>query len=209
MRSHQRALRRGHHARHALRTTLRIEAVHPVHFHIGLAQQEFAGDAIEHVHQAIAVGPQHHLARLALPGDVGQHRHLRRVVVQLVMRRELVVPFQLACIGIERDHAVAVEVVAQARAAIPVGRRIARAPVDQVRSRDRRRRGSRSRRRPSARNRRTRFHAPASPGPGMVWNFQTSRPVLHVIRRDKSADSHVAARGADVSPCPSPPWAAW
>jgi hypothetical protein len=44
----------------------------------------------------------------------GEHRHLRGVVVELVVRRELVVPLQLAGVGVERDDAVAIEVVAEA-----------------------------------------------------------------------------------------------
>ena len=119
---HHRPFLRGDLAGHALRAALGIEAVHPVHLHERLAEQELAGDAIEHVGQPVAVGPQHHLPRPAAPLDVGEHRHLRRVVVHLVVRRELVVPFQRAGVGVERDDAVAIEVVAQTRAAVPVGR---------------------------------------------------------------------------------------
>ncbi len=74
----------------------------------------------------------HRLAGPSLPDDIGQHGYLRGVVVQLIVRRELVVPFELARVGIECDHAVAVEVVAEARAPIPVRRGIARAEIDQV-----------------------------------------------------------------------------
>ena len=73
------------------------------------------------------------LRGLPLPLDVGQHRHLRRVVVDFVVRRELVVPLQLAGVGVERDDAVAVQVVAETLAAVPVGRGIAGAEVDEVR----------------------------------------------------------------------------
>ena len=44
-------------------------------------------------------------------------------------------PLQLARVRIERDDAVAVEVVAEARAAVPVGRGVAGAEVDEVRLR--------------------------------------------------------------------------
>src|SRR6185369_18040016 len=60
------------------------------------------------------------------------YRHLRRVVVQLVMRRELVVPLEFAGVCVERHDAVAVEVVAKPRATIPVRRGIARAEVNEI-----------------------------------------------------------------------------
>src|SRR5262245_121042 len=42
-------------------------------------------------------------------------------------------PLQLTGVDVERDDAVAVEVVAEPPAAVPVGRRIARAPEAEVR----------------------------------------------------------------------------
>ena len=66
------------------------------------------------------------------PSHVGQHRDLHRIVVEIVVRRELVIPFQLAGIGIERDHGIAVEVVAGAVVAVPIGPGIADAPVGQI-----------------------------------------------------------------------------
>ena len=84
----------------------------PGHLHERLAEQELAVGAIEHVHEPVPVGPQHHLARPALPLDVGEHRHLHRVVVELVVRRELEMPFQLTGVGVERDDRFAVQVVA-------------------------------------------------------------------------------------------------
>ena len=137
-------------AGNTLRPALVIEAVHPVDLHVRLPEQELARRAIEHVHQAVAIGPQHHLPRPAPERDVRKHGHLRRVVIQFVVRRELVVPLQLARVGIERDDAVAVQVVAKTLAAVPVRCRIARAPERQVRLGVVRRRHSRPRRRRSS-----------------------------------------------------------
>ena len=67
--------------------------------------QEFAIGAVQNVIEAVAVGLQHQLARLALPHRVHQHRHLQRVIVVGVVRRVLEPPFQLAGIGIERHDA--------------------------------------------------------------------------------------------------------
>src|SRR5262249_3504926 len=67
----QRPFLRRHHARYSLRPTPVVEAVHPVHFHKRLAHQELPADSIQHIHQPIAVGPEHDLAKLALSGFVG------------------------------------------------------------------------------------------------------------------------------------------
>ena len=104
----------------------------PVHFDERLPEQELPVGAVEHVHHAVAIGPEHRFARPALELDVGEHRNLRRVVVELVVRRELEMPLELTGVGVERDDRFAVEVVAGAAIAVPVGTRIADAPVGQI-----------------------------------------------------------------------------
>ena len=60
-----------------------------------LGDDHLAGDAIERVEEPVAVGEHHDLARLAVDRQVGEHRHLGRVPVVHVVRRELVVPRSL------------------------------------------------------------------------------------------------------------------
>ena len=165
-------------------------------FTYGLPLRNSPVVAVEHVHHAVAVRPQHHLARTALPLDVGEHRHLRGVVVQLVVRRELVVPLQLAGVGVERDDAVAVQVVAEPRAAVPVGRRIAGAEEHEVRL------GVVGAGVPDA----GAAGLPRLARPGLVARLAgTGNRVeapdllagLRVERRDVAADRAVAAAGAD------------
>ena len=72
------------------------------------------------------------LARAALELDIGQHRNLRGVPIEFVVRRELVVPLQLAGIGVERDHRGTVQVVAQARIAVPIRTGIPGSPEGQI-----------------------------------------------------------------------------
>ena len=98
----------------------------------GLPCEKFPGGAIQHVEKSVAIAPQHQLARRALPIRVDQHGDLHRVVVVRIVRRELEMPFELAGIGIERDHGIGIEIVAGALRGIPVGAGIAGAPVDQV-----------------------------------------------------------------------------
>ena len=69
----------------------------------GLATMSFPGDAIDRVEEPVAVGEHHDLARLPVDGELSKHGHLRRIPVVDVVRRELVVPLQLAGVGIERD----------------------------------------------------------------------------------------------------------
>src|SRR5213080_2702211 len=63
---------------------------------------------------------------------IRKHRNLRGVVVELVVRRELIVPLQLAGIGVESDHGAAVEIVAIAFVAVPVWSRISNTPIGEI-----------------------------------------------------------------------------
>ena len=94
--------------------------------------QQLAVGAVERVEEAVAVGEQQRLLAHAVDRRLGQHRHLRRVPVVHVVRRELVVPLERAGVGVERDDRVGVEVVAVAIVAVEIGAGIAGAPVDQV-----------------------------------------------------------------------------
>ena len=73
--------------------------------HERLGDDHLAGRAIERVVEAVAVGEHHDLARLSADGEIGEDRHLGRVPVVHVVRRELVVPLELAGVGVERDAA--------------------------------------------------------------------------------------------------------
>src|SRR5919198_4996886 len=73
---------------HALGYALVIDRFGPVHAHEWLAAQELAARAVERIPEAVPVRPQHHFAWTSLPLNVGEHRYLRRVVIELVMRCE-------------------------------------------------------------------------------------------------------------------------
>ena len=77
----------------------------------GLADEQLAGHAVEHVEEAVAVRHHHDLARLAGDGEVGEHRHVGRIPVVRVVRRELERPLQRAGVGVERDDRRGVEIV--------------------------------------------------------------------------------------------------
>src|ERR1051326_3933257 len=84
------------------------------------------------VKDTVPIGPHHDLARTPLPFDVGQYGNLRRVVVELIVRRKLVVPFELAGIGVECHDRARIEVVPWTWISIPVGAGVSRTPISQV-----------------------------------------------------------------------------
>ena len=173
-----------------------VESGIPVLLGDGRRLQELAGSPIEHVEKSVAIGPEHGLSRLSPPRDIGQHGNLHGIPVELVVRRELVVPLQLAGVGVERDDRTAVEVVAGA-----ASRRCSRGPGF-----------------PTPQNVRfvsgsyepvTQIDAPPclpSFAPGLVSRFARQRhgvesPRLlsrrRIVGREEAADAELAAGGAD------------
>ena len=72
------------------------------------------------VEEPVAIGLQQQLARPSLPLRIHQHRRLRGVPVPQIVRRELVVPLQLAGLGIQRQDAVGIQIVARAIVAVNI-----------------------------------------------------------------------------------------
>src|SRR4029079_10786998 len=94
---------------------------------------ELTGRAVEHIEHAIAVRPHHYFAGAAVQFDVGENGNLGRIPIEFVVRRELVMPFELAGVGIDGDDGGAIEVVSKAVVAVIVGTRVASAPHREVR----------------------------------------------------------------------------
>src|SRR5439155_18626296 len=94
---------------------------------------ELTGGAVEYVEHATAVRPQHHFAGAAVEFDVGENGNLGRIPIEFVVRRELVMPFELSRVGIDGDDGGAVEVVTNAVVAVIVGTGVAGAPHSEVR----------------------------------------------------------------------------
>ena len=161
-------------------STLLVEAVHPVHLDERLAHQELArwfDPAHTSAHCGWPRASPCEAARICGPVHVREHRHLGRIVVHLVVRSELVIPLELPGIRVQRDHAIAVQIVAepvrpsQSGAGFPVPQYVrfdsgSYAPVFHT----------------AAPPRLPRIAAqvsfPGSPGSGIVWKRQTSVPVF-------------------------------
>src|SRR2546428_493273 len=69
---------------------------------------------------------------LRCDGDIKQDSLVCGVELQDIMRTSLLIPVQLAGIGIERDDAVGVEIRSLARFSVEIRGRVADAPVDQI-----------------------------------------------------------------------------
>ena len=98
----------------------------------GLARRSAPVDAIEHVEETVAVRVQQKLAGLPVPVRIDEHGRLLRIPVPEVVRRELEVPLEPSSRGLQREDRVGVEIVALPLAAVVVGTRIARRPVERV-----------------------------------------------------------------------------
>ena len=97
-----------------------------------LRDQQFPVLTIECVKEPVAVRNHDDFAKLATDGQIGLHRDVRRVPIVDIVRRELVVPLQLAGIGVKSHERTRVEIVSFAIVAIVVGIGIAGAVVNKV-----------------------------------------------------------------------------
>src|SRR5580700_2075344 len=88
------------------RTTLRIDAAGPIQMLSELRRrQKLSIGSIENVEEAVTVSLDQQFARLALIDGIDQNRSFFGVVIKQIMRRKLEIPFELAAVGIERQHA--------------------------------------------------------------------------------------------------------
>ena len=98
----------------------------------GLGQQEFAGEPVQHVKEAVAVALHQQLAGLAVEGGVHQHRSFGGVPIVQVMGCELVIPAEFSAGRVERRDGRSIKVIALALVAVVVRARIADGPIEQV-----------------------------------------------------------------------------
>ena len=99
------------------------------------AQQELSVGAVEDIEEPVAIGVQQEFAGFSSILRVDQHRRLGRIPVVDIVRRELIVPFQLSGIGIQSQNAIGEEIIAGTVAVVRVRKRIARGPEQRVRIR--------------------------------------------------------------------------
>src|SRR4029077_355744 len=94
--------------------------------------QERAVGSVDGVAKAVAIRLERQLERLALHGDISEHRLGNAVIIEGIVGRVLEVPLDLAGVSVESNGAVSVEVVAWPISTVPVRPWIADAPIDQI-----------------------------------------------------------------------------
>src|SRR5262245_10885652 len=108
---------------------LLVDAGRPVDVaEIGLGQQGLPVAALHGVEVAVASGVRDQRARLPSDHTIDEDVRAGLVVIPMVAGRVLEVPVHLAGVGIPRDHAVGVEIVAGAIGGIEHRYRVAGAP---------------------------------------------------------------------------------
>ncbi len=84
---------------------VRRNAIGPGDFRVRFGLQQFSIGAIEQVEKSIPVGLHERLYRAAIQGHVYWNRIRHRVPIVHIVRRELVVPLEFSCVGVERHNA--------------------------------------------------------------------------------------------------------
>src|SRR5882672_12043070 len=109
---------------------MRIDFLCPIQFvNKWSRRQKFTIRAIEYVEESVSVSLHEQFPRPPFVGKIDQNRGFRRVIVKQIMRCELEMPLQSSGVGVQREHAIGIEIVPGTRAAIEIRRRITRAPV--------------------------------------------------------------------------------
>src|SRR5262244_2966103 len=101
--------------------SLSVDAARPGQlFHKRPCREKRAIRSVQHVKKSIAIGLNQQLAQPPAKLRVHQYRGLHCVVVEKIVRRKLKMPLQLSGVGIERQHAIRVQIVSGPRPAIEV-----------------------------------------------------------------------------------------
>ena len=90
------------------RTAVLVQPLGPRHLDEVLAAQELPGLAIQYVEESVPVGPEHQLSLLPFPLTINQDGDLYRIPIPLVMRGELEVPRQFACVRVQGDDGIGI-----------------------------------------------------------------------------------------------------
>ena len=98
----------------------------------GNGGEKLSVGAIEDVKKSVTIRLEQQFSRLALINGIDEHGSFGGVIVVEIVGRELKIPFHLAGVGVDREDASGVEIVAGARPAVEIGGGIAGAPINSV-----------------------------------------------------------------------------
>ena len=113
--------------------TFFIDAFRPVQLlNKALGLQKSSIRPVEDIIETVTIRLHQQLSGLSLVGRIYQHRCLIGIPIVRVVGRELEIPFELSCIGVQRDDAIGVEIIASAAASVEIWPGVAGWPIDQV-----------------------------------------------------------------------------
>src|SRR5262245_698586 len=110
-----------------------IDALDPIdRINVRPRSDEFARRPIQDPRKSAFVGMNQQLLYPPVALNVYKNAFISRIKVPTVIRNLLVVPLQLAGVGIERNYAIGVEIGSRAKTVVEIGGWISDAPVDQI-----------------------------------------------------------------------------
>ena len=112
--------------------SMRIESLGPGLLHERRGVEILPGDAIQHIVEAVAIGPENTLLGALRCSSIRQHRNLVRIPIVIVRRRELKVPDQFSGRSTKCHGGVRIQVVASSGRCVEDGLRITNAPNEKV-----------------------------------------------------------------------------
>ena len=118
------------------RTPIRPNLLRPIQFlHERRRRQQLPVGPVQHIEKAVAIGLNQQLARRALPVDIHQHRRLRGIPIENIVRGELVMPLQLPGRRIQCQNRAGIQVIPAAVFIVQIRPGIPGGPVQRVRLR--------------------------------------------------------------------------
>src|SRR4029077_11604647 len=111
---------------------IRADLAGPGDAAVRFRQQKVSGGAIQQIEEPVAIRECQQLARASVEIQINEHGNFRGIPVMRVGWSELEMPFQFSTVGVERDHAIAVKIVARLLPNIVLRRGISPAPVNQI-----------------------------------------------------------------------------
>src|SRR4029077_5780409 len=113
-------------------TGAQVDLRGPIDLDVRVRSYQFAIRAVQHIHEAILVGLNHHFPKLAVNRDIGKHIFVGAVHVVYVVGRVLKITNQLTCFRADREHTTSEQAIQILARSGVVWLRIARSPIDQI-----------------------------------------------------------------------------
>ena len=114
------------------RAPIRVQATGPIHLYEWPAGEKLPRRSVQNVKEPVSIAPEYQLPRTPVPIHIRENGNLHRVIIVRVVWGELEIPLQLSGVGLKRQDAIGIEIVAGPLPWIPIRTRIAGTPIGQV-----------------------------------------------------------------------------